>query len=47
VDSLRTNQKDEISDLKRKLADNEKRVMALWEHFKNSDRKTDDKVADF
>lgn len=37
---------DETSDLKRKLADTEKRFILLWEHVKESNRKTELKFED-
>ena len=37
----------EMSDLKQKLADSERRLVLMWEHIKDNNKKTEIKLIDF
>ncbi|CDW90630.1 UNKNOWN [Stylonychia lemnae] len=47
LECIKITHKSEIIDLKRKLADSERRLVQIWEHIKEQNRRSDQKLNDF
>eukprot|EP00347_Sterkiella_histriomuscorum_P004961 403358423 len=47
VNELKTQHKNEVIDLKRKIVDTEKRLVQMWELLKESNKRSDQRINDF